>query len=853
MLRITLAGLRAHKLRLLLSGLAIILGVGFVAGTLTFSDTVKTELFHQFARSARHVDVAVQPPKAPTGTRGQGAPTLPDSLLTMVSDVPGVSSAEGRMAGPATLLSEAGRPVTDGGSGGLAMDVPGDPRFQSFTVKTGRLPRRPDEALLDAETAAIQHFTLGETLTVLDADGVQHQVRLVGTVDLGVSKGVNGQSVLEMLPAGLHRLGIHGYQRIDLAAAPGIGQARLASRVSSAVGSVYKVETGTTLAHDLADSVLHSLDMITTGILVFAVVAVFVSAIVVFNTFNILVAQRLRELALLRCVGATAGQVFRSVVVESLIIGLIASAIGVLAGLGITLVMMVLSDPAGTGASSGGLVVTAAPVIVGLSVGTVVTVISAIWPAARATRVAPIAALRAPAGNPAGRARHALTFSGLAIMLCAIGVAFAAAGLNKGRTGLFFDVGGGAVFFIGVLFAGPLLVGPLARFLGWAPGKLFGAPARLATANARRNPGRSAATMIALTIGVGLITLFSVVTSTARSYAFAQVDQHYPADYIVAPLRTQSATQQLTIPPHIAASLRAAPQIAVAAELRRGNATTPEGDLGIAAVDPTAYRAAWKPLMSTGSADPLATGTGAIAILDKTARSLRVRVGDRLQVRMTNGTRSMRVAGTFTSQFGGETAVISWRDFMAGFGAGGDNDILVKLKTGVSLTAGWAAVNKATIEDPLVTVTSITAYKSQITSAINRILAMFGGLLAIAILIALFGIANTLSLSVIERTREFGLLRAIGLTKSQLRRTLSTEALLLAVMGAITGVVVGAGFGWVVAKTFIRGSGGHSSVSYPISQILAYVLIAALAGLAAGVLPTRKAAKISVIEAISET
>lgn len=220
---------------------------------------------------------------------------------------------------------------------------------------------------------------------------------------------------------------------------------------------------------------------------------------------------------------------------------------------------------------------------------------------------------------------------------------------------------------------------------------------------------------------------------------------------------------------------------------------------------------------------------------------------------MPHGTRSMRVAGTFTSRFGGEDAVISWRDFTAGFGAGGDDNVLVKLRTGISLTGGRAAVEQAVATDPLATVTSITAYKSQITSAVNRILAMFGGLLAIAIMIALFGIANTLSLSVIERTRESGLLRAIGLTKRQLRRMLSVEALLLGVMGAIIGVVVGAGFGWAVAETFIRGAGGNGSVTYPIGQIVAYVLIAALAGLTAGVLPARKAATASVIEAISET
>lgn len=853
MLRTTLAGLRAHKLRLLLSALAIVLGVGFVAGTLTFSDTIRSAFFTQFARSAQNVDVSVQPVTPTTPTKADAVPTLPASLLARLRGLPGVASVEGRMSGPATLLSATGRPITNGDTGGLAMDVPADARFQAFTLTAGRLPAGPAEALLDQDTAATRHFTVGGTATVLDATGARHTVRLVGLADIGVAKDVNGTSVLEMTPAGLTALGITGYQRIDLAAASGVSQESLAASVGSAIGPGYQVRTGAALAHDLADSVLHSVDLITTGILVFAIIAMFVAAIVIFNTFNILVAQRLRELALLRCVGASAGQVFGGVLVESFVVGLVASAAGVLAGLGITEGMRLLFGAFGAGIPSGGLVVTVQSILIALLVGTVVTVLSAILPAARATRVAPIAALRAPTTVRVGQVRHALPTIAIAAVFGVVGIVIAWLGLNRGRDGLLLEVGGGIAFFLGVLVAGPLLVGPLSRLLGWLPGRFLGVPTRLAVANARRNPGRSAATMIALTIGVGLITVVTVVTTTAHDYAFAQIDEHYPADYVLRPLHSGSSDNGSTLPVSVADGLRAQPQIAEAAEMRDGNASTGGQSLGVVAVDPSAYGVSWRPQLSAGSIDSLASGTGGIALLDSTARALRATVGDTVRITLGGTIRTMRLVAILTSRFGGEDAVVSWPDFTAAYGSGGDDIVLVVVRSGTSLADGQAAIDRATAADPLVSVQSIAAYKDQVASSVNTILAMFAGLLAIAIVIALFGIANTLSLSVIERTRESGLLRALGLTRGQLRRTLSVEALLIGVMGGLIGVVIGVGFGWSVGETFVRGAGGQGSVTYPVAQIIGYVVLAALAGLAAGVLPARRAARVSVIEAIVES
>jgi putative ABC transport system permease protein len=861
MLRTTLAGLYAHKLRLLASSLAIVLSVGFVAGTLIFSDTATAGFFNEFASQAAHVDASVYSPSAAGNAKpGQTPPPLPDSLLPAVRKVPGVASAEGRMNGPAALYDKTGKLIANGQQTGVAIDVPADPRFQWFTVASGRLPRNASEALLDTNTAAASHFFVGDDLTVLDSAGQRHLLRLVGLADLGVAKSLNDYSVIALTTDGMHALGIHGYDRIDVAASPGTGQSALVSRLKAAVGDGLPagsdIVTGTQLADDLANAVTHQVDLILTGILVFAIVALFVAAIVILNTFNILVTQRLRQLALLRCVGATTRQVFGSVVIESLVVGVLGSAVGVLVGIGITAALSALFSSLGASLPAGaGIIVSGRTVLVSMGLGAAVTVAAAVWPAWRATRVAPIAALRAPdEALSAGRGRRVVP-AVIAGVLCAAGVALAALGLPRGRDGLLIEAAAGTVFFLGVLVASPLLVGPLTRLIGWLPGRFGGVPTRLATANARRNPGRTAATMIALTVGVGLITLFSVVVSSARTFAFAQVDVHYPIDYLISPLQNGADKfSRPTLPDGLTAALRRQSQLSIVAPQWEGFATLGgQSDTSITALDPSAYGAVAKPELSAGSIDSLGTGSGGVALHGTVAKALHVAVGDTVTLDAPNQTERLRVVAISPSDFFGDGALISTADFDRAFHPAGPISLLIKAAPSVTPTQSRAAVDQAIADYPLTTVESVADYKSQITSAVNALLAVFGGLLGIAVVIALFGIANTLSLSVIERTRESGLLRALGLTKSQLRRMLSVEALLIGLMGGLIGVLIGIGFGWAVSETIIRGSGGGAPVSYPDLMIVGYVALAGIAGIVAGVLPARRAAKVSVIEAIAET
>jgi putative ABC transport system permease protein len=834
MLRTVLAGLRAHTLRLALSALSIVLGIGFVSGTFTFSETTKASFFAQFARQARGVDAAVlpgqpQPAKADGGSR----PLIPESVPARLRGLDGAVSVEGRMLGSAPLLDRTGRPITNGETAGVAVDVPNDPRLRTTTTVSGRLPESPGEAVLDRATAEHSGFHLGDTLTVLGGNREHIAVHLVGVVDFGVQRDLGSSSVLGLRPGDFTAItGVAGYSRIDIAGGDGVGQQALVARVRDAVGPGYRVMTGDQLRHDLADGVIHNVDSILLGLLMFAFVSVVVAALVIYNTFTILVTQRIREFALLRCVGATRAQILRAVMLESLIVGLVASAAGSAAGLGIAAVLRTVFSAVGTAVPYGALVVSIPGLVIGVGLGVVATVVSALLPALSATRVTPVSALRTlPEGQVGNVARRRLR-TAFALALTSAGLGLGVAGLDRGRSGLYYQAVAGTVFFLGVLVAGPLLVGPLTRVIGWLPGRLGGVPGKLAGANARRAPGRAATTTAALTIGVGLMTLFSVVGASAKTFSADQIDTHYPVDYLVEPVHMEQATRQTGVPSEIATRLRTLPEIAAVAQLR----VRPTGAGRVAAIDPGGYEAAYRPQMVSGSLERLRDGSGIAAV----SADLRKRTGDTLTV---DG-HVVTIVGVFSGNFAGEQVIVPWADFGRYFGAGDDDEVLVIARKGVPASGSRAALDRAVRDQPLLKVTTVALYKEQLASAVDTVLALFAGLLGIAVVIALFGIANTLSLSVLERTRESALLRALGLTRRQLRLMFSVEALITGVMGGVIGIVIGVGFGWLVSQTFMRPQGG-GRVTYPVGQMALYLLIAALAALAASILPARRAARVS--------
>jgi putative ABC transport system permease protein len=840
MWRTTIAGLRAHARRMVATALAVVLGVGFVAGTLIFTDTARAGFYDTYSRTARSIDVAVEP----KGT-AKSTPMLSQAALDAVRALPDVSTVDGRMVQPLPLLDKHGRIIANFGTVGTAVSTDGDPVLRAFDV-SGRVPSAPGEAVLDTETAAHQRFSVGDTVTVLDRSGAKHPYRLVGLVDFGTSKRFSGQSVVGLPAADITTLtGASGYDEIVARGRNGISQTDLAAKVRAAVGAGADVVTGDQRRLDLANNATDVATQFQFILLIFGAISLIVAAFVIYNTFAILLAQRIRETALLRCVGATRRQVFGSVLLESVIVGLAGGAAGVLVGIGVSYGLLGLLNGLHAGVPVHTVVVRPAPVLIGLLIGLVVTVAAAFVPAIRATRTSPLSALRDLAGGRTFSVLGRVVRLVLAVLVGGAGIALTVRGngVADPKTGTFTIVAGGVVTFLAVLILSPLFVGPLTAVLGWAPGRLFGPPARLATANARRNPGRTAVTTATLMIGIGLMALFSVLIASIKATATAQLVGHYPVDYVLTGVQ-YGERSSAPIPAAYVAAVRARPEFSTVVEVR----AVDSGPIRVGAIDPAALGTVIKPDMTSGRLSDLTSGT-AIVTSNRFLHDSTV-----IKVDVNGNSRTFRVVGTTSSSIPGNgrvDALITWDDLRALAGPGDDSTVLAKAAPGVPPVASRDALDALADRYPQVEVNSLADLSSDLDSTVNGLIALFGGLLGTAILIALFGITNTLSLSVVERTRESATVRALGLTKGQLRATLLVEALLMGVVGALVGI----GYGWlygrmVVAKAF---SQIHPTLVTPWSWLVGLVVLAAFAAMVAAVLPARRAARASIVAAMAET
>ncbi|GLY79808.1 ABC transporter permease [Actinoallomurus iriomotensis] len=832
MLKTTLAGLRAHLLRLVLTALAITLGVGFVSGTFVLTDTMRTGFDQQFTASADKVSVAVL---AKQGSDDSG---LPPALLSRLRSVPGVQDAQGLVRGTAPLVGKDGKVYGDNGTAGVSLSTGA---LQRYTLKAGRAPSGPDTAVLDTSTARRTGYKVGDTVSVLDKQGHPHSFTVSGLADFGIDQEIGYRGAVGFTAATATAMtGERGYTEIDLKAAPGTTDARLRDAVARTAGGDYDVLTSARLADRMAKSSGVSTGNLTVFFLAFAIVALFVAALVIYNTFNILIAQRTREMALLRCVGATRGQVFRGVLIEAAIVGLVASAFGVLVGIGLGAGGATLFASADN-TSSGSLTVSVTPVVVGLVIGLVVTLVSALLPARAATRVPPVAALRSQVDGPVkGRAGVLrMVFGGLPAV-AGLGL-IALALLSKAGQGPFLMVLAGALLvFLGVIGLSPFIVRRLSRLVGWLPARLLGVPGRLARDNAGRNPKRAAITTIALTVGVTLMTTFSVALASTQATATAQLAEQFPVDY-----QLTTAGGQL-IPRQAAATLRTKPQLADVIEVRESTDAQVDGrDASVGTVTGHALGRSVKPKLVAGSITDLRPGTAALH--EDTAKRFGVGVGR--QITVTDGGHRLlvRVAAVFSGEAQIPNITVNEADFDRTFGAKDDSEIYVMAKDGVSADASRQVINDATKAYPMVKVGSLADVKAQFTKAFNQLFLLVGALLGLAIIISLIGIANTLTLSVVERTRESALLRALGLTRSGLRWMLSLEAVIMAVIGALLGVVLGTGFGWAAISAVASGA----VLGFPAVRVLAFVLVAGVAGLLAAVIPSRRAARASIVASLA--
>lgn len=830
MLETTLASLRAHKARLLFSSLAIILGVGFAAGSFVLTDTVRAGYYASFAADSQRLDLVVQ-------AEGAGS-TVPAATLEKVRGVDGVRIAEGRYKGHGTLLDSKDRPAS--GSGNALVDsvaVEQELRWQQ--VASGHLPDTAGQLVLDASAAKRNGYAIGDTVHVVDNGNHVRSYTLVGTVDTEDSPQYANVPYVGVVPAQAKLLtGTGGFSRIDVKLDAGAETTTVQRAVDRVLPKEARAYTRTAYADEQIKRIASELSQVRIGLLAFAAIAMFVAAIVIANTFTILIAQRTREMALLRCVGATRGQVYRSVVLESLALGVVGSALGVVAGIGLAAGAQAVLNA--VGASIGD--VNVSPSLLGLVLpfvlGVLVTVAAAAFPAMGATRIAPIAALRnQPEPRRARRAGWVRTV--LAVLLLAGGCAAMWPGTfaDKGDQELFLlALVGGAVAFLGILLLTPVLVPLLIRGVGLLLALPFRTPGKLARANAVRNPGRAASTSAALLVGVTLISIMTVASASLGQTAAAALDKEFPFDIAVN-------ARHGAVPAEVVDELEREKDFAATLSVRGVTGTIRDaGSLTVQGVDVAKVRRVFGDDLAYGKAAP-----GKVVIPEYVARDRKLAVGDRVSIHFRGG---QVLTATVAATADTGNVITTESDLLSAVPDAPVGDVFVKVRDGVSDAQAEADVDRITAGRPELEVAGTLQYRSAIATAIDTMLLVVAGLLGVAVLIAVFGIANTLALSVLERTRESGVLRALGLTRGQLRAMFSGEAVLMAVVAGVLGVGCGVGFGVVAIRSIV--GAGDAVIAVPGVRLGVFVALAALAGLVASVLPARRAARSSVVAAMAE-
>ena len=850
MIKLVLAGLLARKLRLVTTALAVTLGVAFIAGTLVLTDTM-TNIFDNLSSGVYKGTDAVVRAKSvfndPMAT-GEQRPFIDASLVPTLSRVPGVAAAEGTAFGYTRLIGKDGKPLGNpsGGAPTLGGNWSQVPQLNPFQLVAGHAPQAPDEVVIDRKSAQDGHLAVGDTTTVL-VMGPPQRVRISGIVAFGTADSPAGASVvLFTTPVAQRLVTAPGKFSSISFVANGVSQQQLVSNLRRVLPAGSEAVTGAAIIKEQQDSFQKGLSFFTDFLLIFAVVALVVGAFVILNTFAITVAQRTRENGLLRALGASRRQVLRSVLLEAVAIGLIASLIGLAAGVALALGLKALLGALGLGLPSGAIVFSARTVTVSLLAGLAVTIVAAVSPARKAAKVPPVAAMQDVTVGSTGYGSKQRVIVGIAIL--ALGVAALFTGLFGHVASAFLVVGAGVLLvFLGVSVLGRTIALPLSRIIGAPLPRLRGVTGRLARENAMRNPKRTAASASALMIGVGLVVFITIFAASAKASVNASIDRTLAGDMVIDSGAGMSGGG---VDPGLAQRLNALPQVAAATGVRNGAALILGKVEQITAVDPRAGSKIFDVGALQGSIAGL--GTNGIAVYKDVATKNHLKLGDAVPVVFRDtGPRQLRVALIY----GDSVAAPSPRYFLgtpaydAHFTTRYDSQVFVKKAPGVTAAAALAAVQRVSAQyAPGTTVMDQAAYKAERVKPFNRLLALIYVLLALAIVIALLGIGNTLALSIFERTRELGVMRAVGMTRRQLRGTIRWESVIIALQGTVLGLLIGVFFGWALVAALKNQ--GITNFSVPYLTLIIVVILAGLAGVVAAILPSRRAAKLNILRAI---
>ncbi len=830
MWRVTFSGLLAHKIRYALTALAVTLGVAFMSGTFVLTDTIGrtfdglfTDVYHNTSAVVR----AYQPFTPQANFTSQRS-KIDATLVSKIRLVDGVTEVRVDAQGYAQLVGKNGKPIGNPGAGAPTLgqawnDVSSMNPYR--LLPGGYPPRSSSEVVIDKRSADVGNLSVGDQVMVLTKQAPSVYT-ITGIVRWESADSPLGASITLFDQATAERvLGEPGkVDEIDVAAATGVSQQQMAQRLRSTLSDPkLEVLTGKQITKEGQDSVR--------------------AALAFFNTFSIIVAQRLRELALLRAVGASRPQVMGSVLGESLIIGVLASAAGLGVGIGLAVGLRAMLVAFGVDIPSSGLLVSPRTIVISLVVGTLITVLAAIAPAKKAGKIAPVAALRDVAIDGETR-KVRRTISGA--IVTAIGLVALFIGLFTHPSNRVTFVGvGAAVVFLGVAILGPLVSRPLSRVIG-VPLTWRGTTGQLARSNAMRNPKRTAATAAALMVGVAVISVMSVIASSMKSTVSAVVDANMRADFVVSAGGQPGSAIGLS--PTLQQRLSTLPQVASSTGVRAGTVRIDGSTSVVLATDPRHVSDLFDIDLKQGDVASM-TATG-IAISHQKADAKHLAIGQPLKVQFTTtGTKTFTIQAIYGARQLAGDYVLPLAAAEQNFSQQLDYQVYVKLAAGITPADGRSAMDPIIAHYPTAKLMDRTEFKHEQLAQINQMLNLVYGLLALALFIALIGIANTLALSIHERTRELGLLRAVGMTRPQLRSTVRSESVIIALLGAAEGLVVGTLFGWAIVSALK--SAGVTQLSVPLVQLVVVALLAALAGVLAAVGPGRRAARLDVLRAIT--
>jgi putative ABC transport system permease protein len=845
MLTATVRSMLAHKLRMLLTTASIALGVALLAGTLILTNTMGTAFDMLFGKISSGTDAVVRTEAPYTSTDGVGTDRGPiaASVLDRVRQVDGVRAAEGSVQGYALLTDNDGRAITtNGGAPTNGYSMPADEELRGqVELLSGHAPQGPHQVAIDATSAEDHDIALGSTIKVL-FQGPTREFTVVGTVGYGDGiKDLGGTTSAYFDTATAQRvLGSPGeFDSIGVSAEPGISQAELADRLSEVIPADAEAVTGAAVAEENAEATKENFRIVGIIFGVFAGIALFVGSFIIWNTFTMTVTQRSREIALLRAIGARRRQVLGTLLAEAVALGLAASAAGIGLGILVAKGLKSLMDAVGLALPFTALQIPGTAIWASLVVGTGVTVVSALVPARRATKVLPIEALResAPGAEKPSVVRAAV---GLAVL--GIGAAGMLSALYGDAPFSLFGLGLLAAL-VGVLVALPLAVRPLAALVA-LPLRLRGMPGELARQNATRNPRRTSATAAALMIGLTLVVSMGVFASSLKASFGEVLSDRTNADLYVA----TSSAQAPGFSPSVVDAVAAVDGVDEVSANGWGQAHFAGGQSGYSAVDPANAEQVLNLDVSQGSFADL--GDDGVVVSKSAATAHGWHLGDTVPAEFAqSGEHALRIVGVYDGKgWIGDDYVISVAEQNAFAGPQLVTSALVTLDEGADAGQVQDAIDAALADHPDAQVLDKAGYQKVATGFIDSLLTFVTVMLALAVVIALLGIVNTLALSVFERTRELGLLRAVGMTRGQVRAMVRWESAVISLIGAVSGALLGTGIGLALSQ--VLKDEGIKSVSVPVAQIAVYLAVAAAAGVLAAVGPARSAAKVDVLKAV---